>query len=75
MLFLKAAKIIATSVVFLPLAGCALATGVIFSSLVRGVAYAPEQEGSMFTYAMLGFGLVETYALMLWAVCGLIQSL
>jgi F0F1-type ATP synthase membrane subunit c/vacuolar-type H+-ATPase subunit K len=65
MLFVKAAKIIALASVFAPLAGCAIGTGIIYSSLVRGCAYAPEQEEIMFNYASLGFAFVETFAFML----------
>lgn len=75
MLFLKAVKTLATSIIFLPLAGCAVATGLVFSALIRGVAYAPDMESNMFTYTILGFGLIETYALMLWGVFGIVQSL
>jgi len=62
LLFIKAAKIIAFSSAFLPLAGCAIGTGMIYSSLVRGCAYAPEMEETMFNYATLGFAFVETFA-------------
>ena len=62
MLFIKAAKIIAFASVFTPIAGCAIGTGIIYSALVRGCAYAPEQEESLFNYASLGFAFVETFA-------------
>ena len=65
MLFVKAAKVIAISITFLPLAGCAIGTGIIYSALVRGCAYAPEQEETMFNYASLGFAFVETFAFIL----------
>jgi F0F1-type ATP synthase membrane subunit c/vacuolar-type H+-ATPase subunit K len=65
LLFVKAAKIIALASVFAPLAGCAVGTGIIYSALVRGCAYAPEQEETMFNYASLGFAFVETFAFML----------
>lgn len=65
MLFIKAAKIIAFASVFTPLAGCAIGTGLIYSALVRGCAYAPEQEEVMFNYASLGFAFIETFAFIL----------
>ncbi len=65
MLFIKAAKIIAFASVFTPLAGCAIGTGLIYSALVRGCAYAPEQEEVMFNYASLGFAFIETFAFVL----------
>jgi len=68
LLFVKAAKILALASVFTPIAGCAIGTGLIYSALVRGCAYAPEQEEIMFNYASLGFAFVETFAFMLIAV-------
>ena len=65
MLFIKAAKIIAFASVFTPLAGCAIGTGLVYSALVRGCAYAPEQEEVMFNYASLGFAFIETFAFVL----------
>ena len=65
MLFIKAAKIIGFASVFTPIAGCAIGTGIIYSALIRGCAYAPEQEETMFNYASLGFAFVETFAFIL----------
>jgi F0F1-type ATP synthase membrane subunit c/vacuolar-type H+-ATPase subunit K len=65
LLFVKAAKVIGLAFVFFPLLGCATATGTIFASLIRGVSYSPEKEDSMFAYTLLGFALVETYAMMI----------
>lgn len=65
MLFVKAAKVIAFSFVFAPLAGCAIGTGIIYASLIQGCAYSPEQEEIMFNYATLGFAFVETFAFLL----------
>ena len=65
MLFIKASKILAFATVFAPLTGCAIGTGLIYSALVRGCAYAPEMEETMFNYATLGFAFVETFAFML----------
>lgn len=62
MLFIKAAKILAFAIVFAPLAGCAVGTGIIYAALVRGCAYAPEMEETLFNYAALGFAFVETFA-------------
>lgn len=75
MLFVKAAKIVALASVFTPITGCAIGTGLIYSALVRGCAYAPEQEEIMFNYASLGFAFVETFAFMLIAVGMVIISM
>jgi F0F1-type ATP synthase membrane subunit c/vacuolar-type H+-ATPase subunit K len=37
----------------------------IYSALIRGCAYAPEMEETMFNYATLGFAFVETFAFIL----------
>lgn len=50
------------SLIYTPILGCALATGLIYSSLIEGVAFAPEQDSTMFNYASLGFAFVETFA-------------
>jgi F0F1-type ATP synthase membrane subunit c/vacuolar-type H+-ATPase subunit K len=62
LLFIKAAKILAFASAFLPITGCAIGTGLIYSALIRGCAYAPEMEETMFNYATLGFAFVETFA-------------
>lgn len=65
LLFIKAAKVLALSVVVLPLTGCAVATGIIFASLIRGIAYAPDLEETLFNYTTLGFAFVESFAFLL----------
>nr|YP_010117051.1 ATP synthase subunit c [Euplotes vanleeuwenhoeki]QPM99265.1 ATP synthase subunit c [Euplotes vanleeuwenhoeki] len=72
MLFVKAAKALALGVVMLPIAGCAIGTGIIFAALIRGLAYAPDQEETLFNYTTLGFAFVETFAFMLFGVAMLI---
>ena len=72
MLFIKAAKVIAFSLVFMPLTGCAIATGLIFSALLRSIAYTPEYEEVLFNYAALGFAFVESFSFLLFFVAGLI---
>jgi len=74
LLFVKAAKIISLAMVFAPISGCAIGTGLIYSSLVRGCAYAPEQEEVMFNYASLGFAFVETFAFMLVAMAMVVAA-
>jgi F0F1-type ATP synthase membrane subunit c/vacuolar-type H+-ATPase subunit K len=73
-LFVKAAKVIALSITFLPLTGCAIGTGLIFASLLKSLSYAPDSEESLFSYAALGFAFVETFALMLFAIGGLVYA-
>ncbi len=70
MLFIKAAKVLSLSFVFLPLMGCAVATGLIFSSLIKGISYAPDMEETLFNYTTLGFAFVESFAFLLFFVAG-----
>lgn len=72
MLFVKAAKVIALALVFLPLTGCAIATGLIFASLLKSMSYAPDYEEVLFNYAALGFAFVESFSFLLFFVAGFI---
>jgi F0F1-type ATP synthase membrane subunit c/vacuolar-type H+-ATPase subunit K len=55
-----------------PLGGCAGAVGLIFSSLLESEAYSPELDESLFSHAMLGFALVETFAVVVFMIIALI---
>lgn len=68
MLFVKAAKVVALSLVFMPLTGCAIATGLIFASLLKSMSYAPDYEETLFNYAALGFAFVESFSFLLFFV-------
>jgi len=72
MLFIKAAKVIALSLTFMPLTGCAIATGLIFSALLKSMAYAPDYEEALFNYATLGFAFVESFSFLLFFVAGFV---
>jgi len=72
LLFVKAAKSLAISITFLPLIGCTIATGHIFSALVRGLAYAPDLEEILFNYSILGFALVETFSFILFGIAAIV---
>lgn len=74
MLFVKAAKVIALSLTFLPLTGCAIATGIIFSALLKGITYAPDYEEVLFNYAALGFAFVESFSFLLFFVAAIIYT-
>jgi F0F1-type ATP synthase membrane subunit c/vacuolar-type H+-ATPase subunit K len=75
MLFVKAAKVIALSITFLPLMGCAIATGMVFSSLIRGISYSPDSEEVLFNYTTMGFAFVESFAFMLFMVAAAVVLL
>lgn len=75
MLFVKAAKVVAIGIVFFPITGCAIATGIIFASLLKSVSYAPDYEEVLFNYAILGFAFVETFSFFLFFAAGFIYVL
>jgi len=75
MLFVKAAKVVALSLVFMPLTGCAIATGIIFASLLKSVSYSPDYEEVLFNYAILGFAFVESFSFLLFFAAGFIYVL
>jgi len=56
----------------MPLTGCAIATGLIFASLLKSVSYAPDYEEVLFNYATLGFAFVESFSFLLFFVAGFI---
>lgn len=62
------------SLTVLPITGCAMATGEIFSALIKGVAYNPRQTRTVFIYALLAFALVETFAFMLFGIVGFLYT-
>lgn len=68
MLFIKASKILSLGFVFMPLTGCAIATGLVFSALIKGISYAPDVEEILFNYTTLGFAFVESFAFLLFFV-------
>lgn len=72
MLFVKAAKVLALSTVVLPLAGCAIATGIIFAALIKGLSYSPDLEETLFNYTTLGFAFVESFAFLLFGIAAII---
>ena len=53
--------------------GCAVATGLIFAALIRGIAYAPDYEETLFNYTTLGFAFVETFSFLLFFVAMLVM--
>jgi F0F1-type ATP synthase membrane subunit c/vacuolar-type H+-ATPase subunit K len=55
-------------IIFLPLTGCAIATGLVFAALVRGLSYAPDLEETLFNFTALGFAFIESFSFLLFFV-------
>jgi F0F1-type ATP synthase membrane subunit c/vacuolar-type H+-ATPase subunit K len=56
-------KLIGAGLATIPLLGVGIGIGIIFSSLVSGVARNPSEKNELFRYAILGFALTEAIAL------------
>ena len=52
-------KILAISICLLPLIGCAIGIGAVFSSLIYGVSRNPASYDTTFSLALMGFALIE----------------
>ena len=72
MVFIRAIKSLALGVAVLPLGGCAIGVGMIFSGLMQAETYAPELSSMLFGRAMLAFALVESFMFLIVATLGLI---
>jgi len=62
-MFLLAAKLIGAGLATISLAGSGVGIGIVFGSLVIGLARNPSLNKQLFTYAILGFALTEAIAL------------
>jgi len=56
-------KLIAAGLATISLSGSGAGIGIVFGSLIIGVAYNPAQAAALFRYAILGFALSEAIAL------------
>jgi len=57
------AKILGAGLATIGVAGAAVGIGVVFSSLILGTARNPSLRAQLFSYAILGFALVEAIGL------------
>ena len=67
-------KIVAFSFAAMPLFGCAVATGFMFSSFIGSVSKSPDLEDTLFSLTMMGFALIETFMVMTFLIIGVIYS-
>ena len=54
-------KILAAAICLLPLAGCALGIGMIFSGLLYGLTRNPSAYDVVFGLSLLGLSLIEMF--------------
>ncbi len=60
---LEAARLVATGLATTGLIGAGVGIGVVFGSLILGVARNPSLRGQLFSYAILGFAFSEATGL------------
>lgn len=59
----ESSKILAAGIATTGLIGAGVGIGVVFGSLILGVARNPSLRGQLFTYAILGFAFSEATGL------------
>jgi len=59
----ESAKVIASGLATISLAGTGVGIGIVFAGLMQAVARNPFMIKQLFTYAILGFALTEAIAL------------
>lgn len=74
MVFVKAVKCLSMGFAVTPLGGCAIGVGAIFGSFIKALSFSPDLEDALFTQALLGFALIETFMVITVGVVGLIYS-
>lgn len=60
---LQSAKLIASGLATISIAGAGVGIGTVFGSLISGVSRNPSLRGQLFSYAILGFALTEAIGL------------
>lgn len=61
---LQAFKLVGAGLATIGLVGAGAGVGIVFGSLIQGVARNPQQEQKLFRYAILGFALTEAVGLL-----------
>jgi F-type H+-transporting ATPase subunit c len=62
-MLVESAKLIGSGLATISLAGSGVGIGIVFGSLVLGIARNPKTLKQLFVYAILGFALTEAIAL------------
>ena len=64
MAFLLGMKVLGAAICVVPLGGCALGIGLVFSGLLYGICRNPDAYDSAFGAALLGLAMVEVFAVL-----------
>jgi len=60
--FLVGMKVMGAAICVLPLGGCALGIGLVFSGLLYGICRNPDAYDLAFGAALLGLAMIEVFA-------------
>lgn len=60
--FLVGMKILGAAICILPLGGCALGIGFVYSGLLYGICRNPDAYERAFSSALLGLAMIEVFA-------------
>lgn len=61
---IQAFKLLGAGCATIGLVGAGAGVGIVFGSLIQGVARNPQQEQKLFRFAILGFALTEAVGLL-----------
>ncbi len=64
MAFLLGMKVLGAAICVVPLGGCALGIGLVFSGLLYGICRNPDAYDSAFGAALLGLAMVDVFAVL-----------
>ena len=62
MVFLMGMKTLGAAFCIMPLAGCAIGMGLVFSGLLYGICRNPDAYDMAFGAALLGLAMIEVFA-------------
>jgi F-type H+-transporting ATPase subunit c len=62
--YLTGSKLVGAGLATIGLVGAGMGVGVVFGSLIGGIARNPALKGELFRYAILGFALTEAVGLL-----------
>ena len=61
--FITFAKLVGAGSATVSLVGSGVGIGIVFGSLILGVAHNPDKSDTLFNYAIMGFAFTESIAL------------
>ena len=72
MTFLLGMKLVSAAMCVIPLGGCALGIGFIFSGLLYGICRNPDAYDLAFSASLLGLAMIEVFAFLSLIAAGVV---